>query len=369
MAASVTPNGSVGVELAVTSNACPKCAAEEHAACAWCGKCPGEPGTRRVGPLLVRTPKPRGDRRYCSSTCQVRAWQYRHSPEGIAEREAWEASERGQALHAMADALRAMRGDREGPTWKPLTAADLSALDVPALRRDAAYHSGPAERADHERRRVALDTLGRLAVTAARTADVCGTCGARLYPSETVYRAAANPESGPDLRGIVYPSCFACRCRSATHAKYARFCDECRWTSRSWARWYPERVYCKQAGPDHGGPYCGTCHPRSWHPARPCDGCGRPVVNHQSVRPGYRRDGGYVLTPDYAKPDTWRVFCSERCRRSVFHAEQKAKREHEPIVCPVCRERVDARRRDARYCSPACRQHAYRARHEPEPAL
>ncbi len=346
----VTDNVSVTGDTTVTRNDCPDCAKEStpgHTPCSWCDKCPGK--MRR-----------REDRRYCSSTCRHAAWQYRHSPAGVAEREAWETSDKKRQLVALGEVLRSINGDARPPV--SLTPEELTALDVPGLRLEARYRMGMTSD-DDARWKAARDTLHRLKVSAARTADVCGDCGARLYPSETVYRAPEQPTSSPEFRGIVYPSCLGCRCHNEHHAKHSKLCGECSWYAESWVRWDTGPLYCKAAGPDHGGPYCTTCHPKAWHPERPCEGCSRSVVNHKSVRPGYRREGGFILTLDYATPDTWRVFCSDRCRRSVFKAEQKLKRaDRDPIDCGVCHERVDTRRRDSRYCSDACRQTAYRAR-------
>jgi len=96
---------------------------------------------------------------------------------------------------------------------------------------------------------------------------------------------------------------------------------------------------------------------------QPCEGCGRGVFNHIALRPGYRRlSRGWYATGHYAEP-ALRVFCSDRCARTTFNAESKAKRaDRDPVDCPACGERVDSRRRDSRYCSSACRQRAYRAR-------
>jgi hypothetical protein len=38
---------------------------------------------------------------------------------------------------------------------------------------------------------------------------------------------------------------------------------------------------------------------------------------------------------------------------------------HHHLICQVCAQTFLARRRDARYCSPACTQLAYRLRHQP----
>lgn len=89
---------------------------------------------------------------------------------------------------------------------------------------------------------------------------------------------------------------------------------------------------------------CTTCAPdhARWSPVAPCDGCGRPLsVDSYRVR---RR----VHT------------CSDYCYATALRLARP--REREPIDCLTCGERIDARRSDTRYCSPACRQRAYRRR-------
>jgi hypothetical protein len=50
--------------------------------------------------------------------------------------------------------------------------------------------------------------------------------------------------------------------------------------------------------------------------------------------------------------------CSERCRK----AQYRKPTEREPTTCEVCEEEFTPKRADARYCSNACRQDAYRKR-------
>jgi hypothetical protein len=75
----------------------------------------------------------------------------------------------------------------------------------------------------------------------------------------------------------------------------------------------------------------------------PCEGCGR-IVNEARWRP--------------------RRFCSRICEDG-YYAEQRRARRAEARAgrrCDVCAELLDAGRADARYCSSACRQKAYRRR-------
>jgi hypothetical protein len=96
-------------------------------------------------------------------------------------------------------------------------------------------------------------------------------------------------------------------------------------------------------------PVCATCAPAAitWPPldrwtARPCAGCERPV---------------------YQQRYTPAVYCSERCRWQVANQARRVDRErHRQKRCAMCRNPFAATRRDSRYCSPACRQRAYRQR-------
>jgi hypothetical protein len=104
-------------------------------------------------------------------------------------------------------------------------------------------------------------------------------------------------------------------------------------------------------------PLCRTCakeeiryglHSDAWlMKARPCEGCGRPVVQSESW--SYRRQH-------------W--LCSDRCRDIVRAAAARDRRRDalEERPCEDCGELFEPRRADARYCSAACRQRAYRSR-------
>ena len=94
----------------------------------------------------------------------------------------------------------------------------------------------------------------------------------------------------------------------------------------------------------YGHDYDWVCTPETEH-RQASAGCGRTMVigyHHAHVRA-----------------------CSVRCdeladlaRRRARHAEARAGRR-----CAECDELIDADRSDAKFCSPACKQKAYRARH------
>lgn len=63
-----------------------------------------------------------------------------------------------------------------------------------------------------------------------------------------------------------------------------------------------------------------------------------------------------VVFLDQKPPARKRVFCSQECRASGTRAQPQQK------TCEVCGEPFTATRSDAKTCSPACRQKAYRQR-------
>jgi hypothetical protein len=92
--------------------------------------------------------------------------------------------------------------------------------------------------------------------------------------------------------------------------------------------------------------YCESCV-RGWHPswwetrgtAAPCVTCGQMIAGSRGRE----------------QPRT----CSRECG---YHRPRRRAVRHEPRACDVCGETFTPRRADARYCSPACRQRAYRKR-------
>ena len=115
-------------------------------------------------------------------------------------------------------------------------------------------------------------------------------------------------------------------------------------------RWYIGRRYSGPSGPV---PVCGSCFeykrgymasPWAFTAPTPCEACGRPVVSR------HRWDRLYV-------------YCSERCSRRVYNRNRYTRRaESRPSDCSACGGPMSPSRSDARYCSSACRQRAYRQR-------
>lgn len=103
-------------------------------------------------------------------------------------------------------------------------------------------------------------------------------------------------------------------------------------------------------------PLCRRCRPiapepwQSWswdRGPKPCQTCSRPVLNQVTRR--RRRH----------------TFCSDACEKE-YHAARQANRRREAAMlekeCATCSAAFTAARSDARYCSDACRQKAYRMR-------
>jgi predicted nucleic acid-binding Zn ribbon protein len=78
---------------------------------------------------------------------------------------------------------------------------------------------------------------------------------------------------------------------------------------------------------------------------RQCNGCGEPI-----------------MTPTYGVLG-WQI-CSRRCYQRTL---RKRHRREKSRCCKVCKKRLEPTRKDARFCSNACRQFAYRARQRPGP--
>jgi hypothetical protein len=95
-------------------------------------------------------------------------------------------------------------------------------------------------------------------------------------------------------------------------------------------------------------PVCQSCASEwsTYHPPSPCEGCGRPVHNEKTFRVRF-------LT-----------FCCERCRRraQASHAREQRCSARSTRTCGMCGETFEPARTDAKFCSPRCKQKAYRQR-------
>jgi hypothetical protein len=105
-----------------------------------------------------------------------------------------------------------------------------------------------------------------------------------------------------------------------------------------------ETVWRFNSGPPA---YAACCHGeardwRYWCPESPCQGCGRGVIYQVNLR---RRI---------------HVFCCDHCE-SVYRWRLK-KTQREIPSCETCNQPFSSKRADAKHCSPACKQKAYRQR-------
>ncbi|MEH0551231.1 hypothetical protein [Streptomyces sp. B21-101] len=122
------------------------------------------------------------------------------------------------------------------------------------------------------------------------------------------------------------------------------------WTRRRW--WRAALAICQGCHDGRRG-YGNIDHKAlrvQWHqlvgrgeqqPATPCVACGLLVVRNSD-------------------PLLKRVTCSQSCSTSLTRSRNGNQGAAEP--CETCGKEITTGRADSRYCSPACRQKAYRQR-------
>jgi len=120
---------------------------------------------------------------------------------------------------------------------------------------------------------------------------------------------------------------------------WRRFCEACLLARRQTA-WDVRRRWALQ----DGEPDPGDLDPRPLPKPRPCAVCARRVA--------------YDYWWKYQDRITF--ICSSACNDAWRNLRRRVT--HEPCTCAVCSATFTPTRRDARYCSDACRQRAYRAR-------
>lgn len=245
----------------------------------------------------------RWDRYFCSSTCRVHAHHARE--EARLERAAWEAEHPEQAAQQRAEYERYVEQVR----------ALAGAAGIPTRDKRAEEVKRRADRCAHE------------------------PCDKPFGPGDIIYRRGEDGSFG-----LVLPYCAAHRCPQP---------DGFHNTDAAEGRYYRG---CRCSGPEGE---------RMWIEPTPCARCARLVSNDKTSADPRRfvRDWHYSGEAEASAP---RTFCSDDCRRAVFRLEARAKRlaergdqEH---PCETCHQLFTPRRADARYCSSACRQRAYRAR-------
>ncbi len=175
---------------------------------------------------------------------------------------------------------------------------------------------GPASRAYEEEHALVLRMLRgegtptpyRRACDARQTGASCGRCGRAVADGETVWRVRERVARGQVVSTNV--------------------CRECA----------PERA--REPEPfTYDGSLLALYEPE------PCEVCSRPVV--------------WLYRPDWRRHSC----CSERCSARLYNRPRdEASAQAREKVCGVCGEAFTATRADAKTCSPACRQKAYRLR-------
>ena len=101
-------------------------------------------------------------------------------------------------------------------------------------------------------------------------------------------------------------------------------------------------VVCDDCGPTRGSKYYHVM----WRDGR-CQHCGR----------------GVTVREHFARHKNAKFFCSGRCSAGFHNARRDARNAlAREKVCEVCSQDFTATRRNAKTCSPACKQKAYRNR-------
>lgn len=315
---SVTANDSGQVASTVTHNTCLSCQEYERIGPPdnkrWsfrrlhCTTCHGD---RHIACFECATCLPAGhryDRRYCSSTCRVTAHVRRE--EARLERVVWEEENPEEAR-------------RQAKKYEDSVAGLRAALSASGMMGDP------------ERRKRERELKGQAKRCAGRIwqsdTETFSDCLNRFEPGDVIYRQRTL------LTDPVLPYCFEHRCGQPAGRHNRDLPD---------GRYYPACL----------------CEDRLWEEPESCPGCVRLVSNPKNAPWRRVRQWLYSGEKEKAKP---RPFCSDHCRRLVFRAERKAARQAErgeESQCVGCSANFKGRRRDAKYCSVACRQRAYRQR-------
>jgi ribosomal protein S14 len=179
----------------------------------------------------------------------------------------------------------------------------------------------------------ALDDLVR-EVFAKRYADRCGICGRDLAPDDLVYIDVVSEQSTGegifDTWARTYGPVGGC-CASERLIQLGKKSAE------NGGKWRGMRY--KNADTGYRWRKTGAI-------ATSCEICGRPVVATVTYRQ-------YIHREHY--------FCSEHCRWTYYnHARSEQSAKDRVKVCPMCSQTFTAKRKDAKTCSPACRQRMYR---------
>lgn len=158
--------------------------------------------------------------------------------------------------------------------------------------------------------------VARQAREAFDPARTCGSCGRDVAPEEPICFGSEVYVGFPPLRGGLFHELRVCQ------------------------PLYERTVLCETCAPDWLSAKAETAV------SQRCAFCERVMVFPLSVR------------------EMRRSFCSESCSRAYHGRLRKERRtEDRKKVCEVCGGAFVATRKDAKTCSPKCKQRAYRERH------
>ena len=178
------------------------------------------------------------------------------------------------------------------------------------------------------KRRSARDREAARRIDASKKGDACGRCGRALKEGETVY-AKCRVYAGMAGGLMSHPG---------PRYEAVSVCKRCAPEWMAEPEGYNEYTI--------GGRTVRVPESRGVG-ERPCSTCERPVVYELTRRAYHRR----------------RVFCSYRCQYTYNNRRRSRRRQRRrEKVCEVCSKEFTAKRADAKTCSAACKQMAYRTR-------
>ncbi len=203
----------------------------------------------------------------------------------------------------LGDRLRELRISSSDFDWVSSWRLNWAALTL--LAEKIREYDIPEERA----------ALRLAAIEAPEFAGKCGSCARSLGPRESAYFGAEVYVGFPPLRWNMVYRPRVCQPR------------------------YQRTVLCRSCAPEW------LSEDREGVVTQLCGQCERPMV--------------YRLTPS----EMGRTFCSVPCGRAYRNQLRKERRaEEREKICGVCGREFTATRKDAKTCSPSCKQKAYRRR-------
>ena len=171
----------------------------------------------------------------------------------------------------------------------------------------------------------------------------CGMCGER--PTGTAYLGKVR------VAGPIAELLAEARVQFSSEADFISWTEQnfgLNFQNRGWPTRRVRALICQ----DCAGPLDALGDVDEEYPAIECPGCGLTFRRYKSYR-------GRRLVFDYEGVQYGVAYCSAACGAK---ARRKAKR-IKNRQCVVCKQKFKSPRRDAQYCSGACRQQRYRVAH------